>query len=218
MASEVIERAHKILAAEAAAIAAVDLGDTFVSSVEALLTCRGKVVATGMGKAGLVAKRFAATLCSTGTPTVYLHPGEAHGDLGIIQEHDCIVAFSTSGKTREILELVTLARRLRCGPVIGITSHALSDLRRLSTHVIDMGVIAEPCSLGVTPTASIAVMSAIADAMALILMEKKQFTLAEYGLRHHAGYLGAKAAESQVRTIANDVEGIAFRELLDVSR
>ena len=130
--------AHQIPAAEAAAIAAVDLGETFVSSVAALLACRGKVLATGMGKAGLVAKRFAATLCSMGTPAIHLHPGEAaHGDLGIVPEHDWIVAFSTSGKTREVLDLVALTRRLRCRPVIGITSHASSDLRRVSTHVID---------------------------------------------------------------------------------
>jgi arabinose-5-phosphate isomerase len=221
MASEVIERAHQILAAEAAAISSVDLGETFVSSVGALLECRGKVVATGMGKAGLVAKRFAATLCSTGTPAVHLHPGEAaHGDLGVIQEHDCIVAFSTSGKTREVLELISLARRLHCGPVIGITSHALSDLRRVSTYVIDMGVITEPCPLGLTPTASIAVMSAIADALALILMEKKQFTVAAYGLRHHGGYLGAKAAVREGRIIAHDLdlEDIASPESLGSSR
>ncbi len=204
MASQSIDRAKAILAAEASAIAAVDLTASFDGAVEALYECRGKVVTTGMGKAGLVARKFAATLCSTGTSAVYLHPGEAaHGDLGVVTSGDCIVAFSTSGKTREVLDLIEFARRLRCGPIIGITSHAQSDLRRASTLVVDMGIIAEPCPLGLTPTASIAVMSSISDALALVLMEKKQITLQDYGLRHHGGYLGAKARENHQRATAN---------------
>ncbi|WP_207004800.1 SIS domain-containing protein [Trinickia mobilis] len=189
-------RAHAILAAEAAAIAAVTLDPSFDEAIETLFNCCGKIVTTGMGKAGLVARKFGATLCSTGSPATYLHPGEAvHGDLGVISPKDCIVAFSTSGKTREVLDAIQLARHLDCGPIIAITSHPESELRRLSDKVIDMGIVKEPCPLEVTPTASVAVMSAIGDAIALILMERRGFSLQDYGLRHHAGYLGAKARE-----------------------
>ncbi len=125
-----LERARAILAAEAAAILAVDLQASFDEAVEAMSTCAGKIITTGMGKAGFVARKFAATLCSTGTPAVFVQPGEAaHGDLGVISRGDCIIAFSTSGKTREVLEVLTLARHLDCGKVVGITSHETSALR-----------------------------------------------------------------------------------------
>jgi arabinose-5-phosphate isomerase len=203
--SQWITRAKAILAAEAAAITAVNLNVSFDNSIDTLFECQGKIVTTGMGKAGFVAKKFAATLCSTGTPATYLHPGEAaHGDLGLISPNDRIVAFSTSGKTREVLELIELARHLDCGPIIGITSHPESEMRRLSDNVIDMGLIEEPCLLGLTPTASIAVMSAIGDAIALILMERKGFSRHDYGLRHHGGYLGAKAREDNVAGVSKN--------------
>lgn len=195
-----IARGKAILAEEAAAISAVELTVSFDESINALYTCHGKIVTTGMGKAGFIARKFAATLCSTGTPAVYLHPGEAaHGDLGIIGKNDCIFAFSTSGKTREILELIELARRLECGQIICVTSHSDSPLRLASDITIDMGIITEPCVLGLTPSASIAVMSSISDALVLVLMEKKGVTRQDYGLRHHGGYLGEKA-----RTISRE--------------
>src|SRR5260370_3593267 len=122
MPSSSVNRAKVILAAEAAAISAVELSASFDSAINTLYECQGKIITTGMGKAGFVAHKFAATLCSTGTPAVYVHPGEAsHGDLGVISHGDCIVAFSNSGRTREVLEFVELARRLECGPIIGIT-------------------------------------------------------------------------------------------------
>lgn len=192
-----LERAKAILAAEAAAISAVELTASFDDAIEAIYSCAGKIITTGMGKAGFVARKFAATLCSTGTPAVYVQPGEAaHGDLGVIAKGDCIVAFSTSGKTREVLEILTLAKHLDCGLVIGITSHADSDLRSASDIIIDMGAITEPCSLGLTPTASVTVMASISHALALVLMEKKNITRRDYGLRHHGGYLGSKAREA----------------------
>jgi arabinose-5-phosphate isomerase len=192
--SGIQERARKILEAEAAAIQAVQLDSSFEQAVQIIENCRGKVIVTGMGKAGFAAQKFGAILCSTGTPAVFLHPGEAaHGDLGVIGPEDCLVAFSTSGKTREVVEMVELSRHLGPHKVIAITSHPESDLRLISDLIIDMGLIAEPCPLGLTPTASIAVMSAIADALALIVMEQRGFTRKGYGLRHHGGYLGAKA-------------------------
>src|ERR1700735_1006325 len=185
---------RRILDAEAAAIAAVEVGDCYERALEALQRCAGKVVTTGIGKAGYVAQKFAATLCSTGTPAVFIHPAEAaHGDLGLVDAHDVIIAFSTSGKTREVLDPLELSRHLTQATVIGITSHPETELRRLADIVLDMGVIEEPCPLGLTPSASMAVMSAIGDALALTLMEQKGVSRREYGLRHHGGYLGHKA-------------------------
>jgi arabinose-5-phosphate isomerase len=184
-------RIAEILAAEAAAIAAINVTPSFERAVLALRDSTGKVLTTGMGKAGHAARKFASTLCSTGTPAAYVHPGEAaHGDLGVIEPDDCIVAFSTSGKTREVLEMLRLGRQIGLRTVISVTSHADSELRALSDIVVDMGLIAEPCIHGLTPTSSVVVMMGIGDAIALVLMELKGFTRNDFGLRHHGGYLG----------------------------
>lgn len=187
------QRIVDILRAEAEAISAISVTPEFERAIYALRDCTGKVLTTGMGKAGHVARKFAATLCSTGTPAIYVHPGEAaHGDLGLIGREDCIVALSNSGQTREVIEMLDLGRHLGLKTVIGITSHPESELRRLSDIVVDMGVIREACPLGLTPSASIAVMLAISDAIALVLMELKGVTTHDFGLRHHGGYLGRK--------------------------
>jgi arabinose-5-phosphate isomerase len=183
-----------VLTEEAAAISAVRVTDTFEQAVRAMQSCTGKVLTTGMGKAGHIARKFAATLCSTGTPAAYIHPGEAaHGDLGLIASSDCIIAFSTSGKTKEVLEMLELGRHLGLQTIIGITSHPDSPLRTLADIILDMGVIREPCPLGMTPSASIAVMLAISDALALTLMNLKGINQHDFGLRHHGGYLGRRA-------------------------
>jgi len=191
---DIKKRMQEILLAESTAISSVIVSDTFIHALEALQKCTGKVVVTGIGKAGHIAQKFAATLCSTGTPATYLHPAEAsHGDLGLISPKDVIVAFSTSGKSIEVLEMLKLARHLGELTVIGITSHPDSELRTLSDIILDMGEVDEPCRHGLTPSASIAVMLAIGDALALTLMDVKGVTRQEYGLRHHGGYLGRKA-------------------------
>jgi arabinose-5-phosphate isomerase len=185
------DRMRAVLRAEADAIAAIEIDDTFEHAVTALQSCRGKVLTTGIGKAGHIARRLAATLCSGATPADFIHPAEAaHGDLGLVGKDDVMIAFSTSGKSREVLEILELARHLGVASVIGITSHPDSELRNLSDVVLDMGEIEEPCPLGMTPSASAAVMGAISDAIALALMEAKGITLEDYGLRHHGGYLG----------------------------
>ncbi len=187
-------RIADILAAEAAAISAIRVTSEFERAVLALRDCPGKVLTAGMGKAGHVARKFASTLCSTGTPASYIHPGEAaHGDLGLIGPEDCIVAFSTSGKTREVLEMLELGRHIGLKTVIAVTSHPDSELRTLSDIILDMGIIEEPCPHGLTPTASIVAMLAISDALALTLMDLRGFTRHDFGLRHHGGYLGKKA-------------------------
>lgn len=191
---EIKTRVAQILQREAQAILNVKVGDAFEQAVHALHACRGNVLSTGIGKAGHIARKFAATLCSTGTPASFLHAAEApHGDLGLVAREDCIVAFSTSGKSAEVLETLTLARHLGLQTVIGITSHPDSELRSLSDIVLDMGIIEEACPLGLTPSSSTAVMLAISDALALTLMEIKGVTRKEFGLRHHGGYLGRKA-------------------------
>ncbi|MEM9623161.1 MAG: SIS domain-containing protein [Pseudomonadota bacterium] len=191
---DIKERMQAVLQAEAAAIAAIDITDEFVRAVQVLQQCRGKIITTGIGKAGYIAKKFAATLCSTATPADFIHPAEAaHGDLGLVGQNDVMIAFSTSGKSREVIEILELSRHLGVETIIGVTSHPESDLRDLSDFVLDMGVIEEPCPLGLTPSASMAVMLAITDALALSLMEQKGVTKEDYGLRHHGGYLGRAA-------------------------
>jgi arabinose-5-phosphate isomerase len=192
------QRVSEIFAQEAQAISSIPVTDEFERAANLLKDCNGKVLTTGMGKAGHIANKFSATLCSTGTPASFLHPGEAaHGDLGLIEEKDAIVAFSTSGKTREVLDILAAGRELGLHTVIGITSHPDSTLRELSDVVIDMGVIKEACRLELTPTSSMVVMLAISDALALLLMELKGFDADDFGKRHHGGYLGQKARNTK---------------------
>jgi arabinose-5-phosphate isomerase len=187
------ERMAFIIEKEAEAINNINVTDDFEQALNLLLACPGKVITTGIGKAGYVANKFSATLSSTGTPAFFIHPAEAgHGDLGMVDPDDTIIAFSTSGKSIEVIEMLQNARHLGVSRVIGVTSHADSPLRGLSELILDMGSdIVEPCPLKVTPSASIAVMQAIGDALALTLMELKGFTTRDYGMRHHKGYLGS---------------------------
>ena len=191
---DIKERIQKVIDAEAAAISSIQVNDEFEKAIQVLLNCEGKVLTTGIGKAGHIANKFAATLCSTGTPAVFLHAAEAaHGDLGIVSDKDVMVAFSTSGKSREVLEILEMARHLGVVHLIGVTSHPDSQLREHCECILDMGETGEACVLGLTPTNSIAVMLTISDAIAVALMEQKGFTKEEYGKRHHGGYLGRAA-------------------------
>ena len=188
-------RIAQILAAEAAAIAAVSVTPAFSAAVEVLESCRGKVLTTGMGKAGHVARKMAATLCSTALPAAFLHPGDAqHGDLGLVAPGDVLIAYSNSGRTREVIEAIDLARRVGLSRVVGVTSHPEAWADRYDV-VLDMGPVVEPCALGLTPTASIAVMLAISDALALVVMERRGIGREDFGMRHHGGYLGHKARQ-----------------------
>ena len=191
---DIKQRMEAVLRADAEAINAVDVSQDFVTAVEVMQACKGKILTTGIGKAGHIAKKFAATLCSTATPADFIHPAEAaHGDLGLVGPNDVMIAFSTSGKSREVIEILEMSRHLGVTTIIGVTSHPDSELRDHSDLVLDMGVITEPCPLGLTPSASMAVMLAISDALALALLEQKGVTREDYGLRHHGGYLGKAA-------------------------
>ena len=200
----VLARVREILLIEADAIgwsAKNQDGEKLTAAVR-ILSKATKIVVSGMGKVGHVGRRFAATLSSTGTPSVFLHPAEAaHGDLGVLCAGDVLVVLSNSGKTREVLELVTGATGLVPAlPVIVVTGTATSPLAKVGTVVLYYGKIKEPCPLGMTPTASIAVMSALLDALALCVMERKGFTASAYSQRHHSGYLGQRArAEARLQ-------------------
>lgn len=195
-----IDRAQEILNAEIEALSNITFDTNFEKAIIVLKECTGKVITTGIGKAGNIAKKMSGTLCSTGTPSIYLHPGEAaHGDLGLLDKNDIIIAFSTSGKTREVIEMLELAHHFGINTIIGITSHPDSVIRSQCHIVIDMGIIEEPCRLKLTPTSSTVVMLAIGDALSMVLMDEKKFTKKEYGLRHHGGYLGEKANHQDVQ-------------------
>ena len=155
----------------------------------------GKLVASGLGKAGEIAQNISTTFSSTGTPAVFLHPAEAqHGDLGVIQPNDVLLLVSNSGETREVLELVDLAERLYTDlPLVVITANADSSLAGAAQVRLLTGDPAEVCPLGLSPTTSTTVMTVIGDALIVLMMEKIGFSNEEYAKRHHGGYLGSKS-------------------------
>lgn len=196
-----IERIKGILNKEATAIKNIPVTKGFGEAIEIIHRQvhgrNGKLVTSGMGKAGQIAHNIATTFSSTGTPAAFLHPSEAqHGDLGILQENDVLLVISNSGKTREILELIDLKNNLFPGiPVIVITGNENSPLAQKSDCHILTGAPAEVCPLGLTPTTSTTVMTVIGDALVVLLMEKIGFDANDYAKRHHGGYLGVKSRE-----------------------
>lgn len=156
---------------------------------------KGKVVISGMGKAGQIGHNISTTLASTGTPAVFLHPSESqHGDLGIVQENDILILISNSGKTREIIELEILVKRLYPNiKIIGLTGNLEGDLAQFSDVTLYTGGPKEVCPLGLTPTTSTTTMTVVGDILVVQLMKKINFTKEEYAKRHHSGYLGQKA-------------------------
>jgi arabinose-5-phosphate isomerase len=188
-----------LLHAEANAILNIPVSENFNSAVdliyEAVHINKGKLIASGMGKAGQIALNIATTLCSTGTPAVFLHAAEAqHGDIGIIQQNDVLLLISNSGKTREILELVELSRRMfEQIPLIVITGNLKSPLADVTELVIFTGNPPEICPLGLTPTTSTTTMTVIGDILVVLLMKKIGYSAQDYAKRHHGGYLGEKS-------------------------
>ena len=164
-----------------------------------LLEKANKLVITGMGKAGHIGINMATTFCSTGSPSVFLHPSESqHGDLGILQTGDVVVAISNSGKTKEVIELIHLTKNLiKETPIIVITGNTNSELAHLADVVLHTGGSPEICPLGLTPTTSTTCMTVIGDVLVVELMKRIKFTKKDYSKRHHSGYLGEKSrAES----------------------
>ena len=155
----------------------------------------GKVIISGMGKAGQIGMNIATTLSSTGTPAAFIHPSEAqHGDLGLIQKNDVLILISNSGKTREIIEFQELANHLYSNiPVIALTGNISSPLAEASNECLFTGNPKEICPLGLTPTTSTTVMTVVGDILVVSMMKKINFSKKEYAKRHHSGYLGEKA-------------------------
>lgn len=186
---------------EVSAIKNIPIDGIIENAIDLIYKCtfknNGKVVISGMGKAGQIGHNISTTLCSTGTPAVFLHPSEAqHGDLGIIQENDILFLISNSGKTREIIEMEILAKKIYPNiPIISLTGNKNSELAKIADVALLTGKPKEICPLGLTPTTSTTVMSVVGDILVVLLMEKIKFTKEEYAKRHHSGYLGKQAKQ-----------------------
>lgn len=190
---------RNVIAQEAKAIENIPVGDDFIKAIELIFERvhlkKGKLVASGMGKAGQIALNIATTFSSTGTPAVFLHPSDSqHGDLGVLQENDVLLLISNSGKTREIIELVDLADNLYKNiPLIVISGNPEGPLAQTADAFIYTGNPDEVCPLGLSPTTSTTVMTVIGDALVISLMNRIGFTNEDYAKRHHGGYLGDKS-------------------------
>ena len=191
---------ENVVRIEAAALKALadrlagPMAKAFERAVEMLYGCGGRVVVTGMGKSGLIARKIAATLSSTGTPALYLHPVEAlHGDLGMVVRGDVVLALSASGETEEILALLATIKRLRV-PLIAMTGDAISTLAAAADVALDCSIAEEACSLGLAPTASTTTMLALGDALAVTLSEKRGFKEEDFANLHPGGKLGKRLA------------------------
>ena len=190
---------HDILEHEAKALLSIPYSEDYDRAIELIIEHvhrrGGKLVASGMGKAGQVALNIATTFSSTGTPGVFLHPGEAqHGDIGELQPNDVMLLISNSGTTREMLDLVALTKDLHPEiPVIAMTGNPESELSRLSDVTLLTGGAPEVCPLGLTPTTSTTVMTAIGDVLIVNVMNLIGLSSKEYSKRHHGGFLGHKS-------------------------
>ena len=190
---------RSVLEHEASAIRNIPVSDAYSQAIDLIVEQvnrkRGKLVTSGMGKAGQIAQNIATTFSSTGTPSIFLHPSEAqHGDLGVLQENDIMLVISNSGKTREIVELIDLAKNLIADiKFIVITSDSDSELAQKSDVCLLTGKPAEVCTLGLTPTTSTTVMTVMGDILVVGTMKKIAFSPLEYAKRHHGGYLGDKS-------------------------
>lgn len=190
----ILEKAREVIETEASGVAglAARLDGQFVTLVEWILAAKGRVVVAGIGKSGLVGRKIVATLNSTGTPSLFLHPVEAvHGDLGMVGKDDVFLALSNSGETDELNVLIPSIRRIGC-PVAALTGKPDSTLANMSDLVIDVGVEREACPLGLAPTSSTTALMAMGDALAVVLIEKHHFTARDFRKFHPGGALGQR--------------------------
>ncbi|HET9995793.1 MAG TPA: KpsF/GutQ family sugar-phosphate isomerase [Candidatus Acidoferrum sp.] len=189
-----LETARRVLKIEAQAIQDVlgRLDASFEKAAEVLFACKGRVVVSGMGKSGLIGRKISATLSSTGTPSFFLHPAEAlHGDLGMLARGDAMLAVSYGGETEEIIRLLEALKRLEM-PLVTLTGKMGSTLAEASDVVLDVSVKEEACSLNLAPTASTTVAMAVGDALAVSLLERRNFRQDDFAALHPAGRLGKK--------------------------
>ncbi len=199
-----IDEMGEIILKEISALAKIPVDNSLIEAIDLIYTqvhvFGGKCTLTGLGKAGHIANNIAMTLSSTGTPSVFLHAGEAqHGDLGIIQKNDVLLLISNSGKTREVVEFVELARKLyEQLPIIVLTGNKESELAKKADVVLWTGDPGEVCPLGLAPTTSTTAMTVIGDIIIVQMMKKIKFTKEEYLLRHHGGYNAAKIRNEDI--------------------
>ena len=200
--------AREVLAAEVAGLRALSaaLDVTFGQAVECLGACAGRIVVTGMGKSGLVGRKIAGTLASTGSPALFVHPAEAsHGDLGMIVAGDVILALSNSGETAELAHIITHAHRFDV-PVVAITARPGSTLARAALVVLLLPPATEACPLGLAPTTSTTMQLALGDALAVALLTRRGFTPTDYSVNHPGGKLGARLR--RVRSLMHEGDAL----------
>lgn len=190
--NKIEELAKEVLDIEASSILRLknNIGRGFESALNILYNCKGRVIVTGMGKSGIIGRKIAATMSSTGTPAYFLHPAEStHGDSGIITKEDVIIAISNSGETQELMNLLPLIKRFGC-PMIAMTGNVNSTLAKTSDAVLDVSVEREACPLDNVPTASTTATLAMGDTISVCLMELKGFTKEDFLMFHPSGKLG----------------------------
>ncbi|MFI5252418.1 MAG: SIS domain-containing protein [Bacteroidota bacterium] len=192
--SAIIDKGKDVLRIEAEAIRRLidNVGDNFVAAVELIYRCKGRAIITGMGKSGIIARKIAGTLNSTGTPALFLHPSDAiHGDLGSVREDDVIICISKSGDTAELHHLLEMFKRIGI-PIISMVGVVNSKLAQASDVVLDVSVIEEACPYDLAPTASTTATLAMGDALAMALLEKRDFSMEQFAMFHPGGNLGKR--------------------------
>ncbi len=203
-----LARAAEVVRVEARTIAGLEqrLDQSFVKAVDMILACEGQVIVTGVGKAGLVGQKVAATLASTGTSSSFLHPTEArHGDLGRLRARDLLLVLSNSGESAEVVALLGPARKIGA-PILAITGAPGSTLGRHADCVLDIGRVQEACPLNLAPTASTSAILAMGDALAMVVLQERRFGHEEYALYHPAGSLGRSLMK--VREVMRSGDGM----------
>ncbi|OGF45435.1 MAG: D-arabinose 5-phosphate isomerase [Candidatus Firestonebacteria bacterium RIFOXYA2_FULL_40_8] len=189
-----LKKAKEVLSIESKAVAALkrSIDKNFIKAVNLLYKCRGRVIVTGIGKSGIIARKISATMASTGTPALFLHPTEGlHGDLGAVLKSDVVIALSQSGESKELLEILPAIKKIG-SKLIAVTGDMDSELAKSSDIRLDVGVKEEACPLGMAPTASSMAQLAMGDALAVVLLLKRGFNKQDYALLHPGGSLGRK--------------------------
>lgn len=192
--SSITDRAREVLEIEADAVLKLrsKIGESFERAVDMILNCKGRVIITGMGKPGIIGRKISATLASTGTPSLVMHPADAiHGDLGMVTKDDVVIVISNSGQTDEIVRLLPIIKKIGAR-LIAMTGDTDSPLSEHSDCVLDCGVEAEACPFNLAPTASTTAALAMGDALAVVLLEKRGLRIEDYALYHPGGALGRR--------------------------
>jgi len=191
---KIIEKAKNVIRIEAEAVSKLEsrINSSFIEAVETIYKSKGRTIVTGMGKSGIIARKIVATMNSTGTPAIFLHASDAvHGDLGIVRKEDVVVCISKSGDTPEVQQLIPMFKRIGV-PIISLVGNVNSKLAQSSDIVLDASVTEEACPLDLAPTASTAVSLALGDALAIALLDQREFSVEEFAMYHPGGNLGKR--------------------------